>query len=374
MAITTQDFTTLVRNMVTAVQGTASALVDLTVGSVLLAVVQAQAAVTLWLQGLILSLLAITRAATSSGTDLDTWVADFGLTRIAAIAATGQVTFSRFTATSQAVIPVGATIQTGDGTEEFTVTEDTTNSAYSADDSGYIVAAGVASITVPVTASTAGSGGNISAGQLNTLTTAITGVDTVTNAAAYTNGSDAETDAALRTRFISYILGLAKATKTSIGNAISSLATGITYTLVENQQYNGATDYGYFYAVVDDGTGSPTSTFLSNVANAIESVRGFTIRYGVFAPVVVPAAVSMTITTASGYDHATVVGTVATALQTYINSLTLGQSLPYSILAKIAYDASDGVTNVTAVTLNGGTADLSATSKQVLKASTITVA
>ena len=41
MAINTQDFTTLVRNQVTAIQGAASGLVDLTVGSILRAVVEA---------------------------------------------------------------------------------------------------------------------------------------------------------------------------------------------------------------------------------------------------------------------------------------------------------------------------------------------
>src|SRR5574340_54700 len=106
--ITTQDFSTIVRTIVTAIQGGARTLVDLTVGSILRAVVEANAAVVLWLQGLILQLLATTRAATSNGSDLDTWVADCGLTRLPAVAETGQVSVSRFTATQQAVVPRGA--------------------------------------------------------------------------------------------------------------------------------------------------------------------------------------------------------------------------------------------------------------------------
>lgn len=372
--ITTQDFTTLVRNQVTAIQGASRALVDLTVGSILRAVVEANAAVSLWLQGLILQLLAITRAATSSGADLDSWVGDFGLSRLAAVTASGQVTFSRFTPSQQAVVPIGTTIQTGDGTQQFVVTLDTTNTAYSATLGGYVLAAAVASINVPVAASVAGSGGNVSTGQLNTLTQAVPGVDTVSNVAAFTNGVDAESDAALRIRFIAFVASLSKATKGAIGYAITSLKQGVTYTLVENQQYNGTTDYGYFYVVVDDGTGSPGSTFLSNVANAIDAVRGVSIRFGVFAPVVVTANVGMTITTAAGYDHAAVVGLVGTALRSYINALLLGQTLTYSRLAQVAYDASPGVTNVTAVLLNGATADVTATSQQVIKAGTVTVA
>lgn len=372
--ITTQDFTTLVRNQVTAIQGAAKVLVDLTIGSILRAIVEANAAVVLWLQGLILQLLAITRAATSSGADLDSWVGDFGLTRLAAVASSGQVSFARFTPSQQAVVPIGTTIQTGDGAQQFTVTLDTTNPAYSASFGGYVLAAGVGSINVPVAAATAGASGNISAGQLNTLTQALPGVDTVTNAAAFTNGVDAETDAALRIRFIAFVASLSKATKGAVGYAITSLKQGVTYTLIENQQYNGTTDYGYFYVVVDDGTGSPGSTFLSNISNAIEAVRGVGIRFGVFAPVVVTANAGMTITTAAGYDHNAVVALVVAALQTYINALTLGQTLTYSRLAQVAYDASPGVTNVTAVTLNGGTADVAAASKQVIKTGTLTVA
>lgn len=374
MAITTLDFTTLVRNQVTAIQGGARVLVDLTIGSILRAAVEANAAVILWLQGLILQLLAITRAATSSGADLDSWVGDFGLTRLAAVPASGQVSFARFTPSQQAVVPVGTTIQTADGTQQFVVTLDTTNPAYSAALGGYVLVAGVGSINVSVEASTAGGGGNVSAGQLNTLTQAVPGVDTVSNAAAFTNGVDAESDVALRLRFIAFVASLSKATKGSVGYAITSLKQGVIYTLVENQQYNGTADYGYFYVVVDDGTGSPGSTFLSNVANAIDAVRGLSIRFGVFAPVVVTANVGMTITTAPGYDHNAVVALVVAALQSYINALTLGQTLAYSRLAQVAYDASPGVTNVTGVTLNGGNADVSATSQQVIKAGNLMVA
>lgn len=374
MAITTQDFTTLVRNQVTAIQGAARGLVDLTVGSILRAVVEANAAVILWLQGLILQLLATTRAATSSGSDLDSWVADFGLTRLPGVAASGSVAFSRFTATQQAVVPVGATIQTGDGSQQFAVMIDTTNPAYNAGLGGYVLAAGVASISVPVQASSVGAAGNAIIGQINTLTQPIPGVDTVSNAAAFTNGADAETDAALRTRFIAYVASLSKATKAAILYAITSLKQGMVAVLVENQLYGGATQNGYFYAVIDDGTGAPGSTLLSTANNAIDAVRPFTVAFGVFAPVVVTANVGMTITTASGYDHTATALLVKAAVQNYINALSLGQTLTYSRLAQVAYDASPGVTNVTAVTLNSGTSDLPATSQQVIKAGTVTVA
>lgn len=371
--ITTQDFPTLVRNMVTAIQGTASALVDLTVGSILRAATEAWALTVLWLQAMILQVLAITRAATSSGADLDSWVSDFGVTRLAAVAATGQATFARFSSTLQAVVPVGATTQTGDGSQQFVVTLDTTNPDFSAPLGGYVLAAGVGSLNVPVAATLAGAGGNVQIGQINTITQAIPGIDTVTNAAAFTNGADAESDAALRARFIAYIASLSKATKNAIGYAITSMQPGLAYSLTENQQYGGAAQMGYFYAVVDDGTGVPGSTLLASANNAIDAVRPFTVNFGVFAPVLVNAAVVMTCAIASGYDAVATKALVATALKNYINSLALGQTLTFTRLAQVAYDASPGVTNVSSVTLNGGTADLTATNQQVIKWSTVTV-
>ncbi|MEN7527032.1 baseplate J/gp47 family protein [Cupriavidus sp. DL-D2] len=374
MALQTQDFVTLVRNQVTAVQGYAKVLVDLTVGSILRAIVESNAAIVIWLQGLIMQVLAITRAATSSGADLDTWVADFGVTRLAATFATGQVTFSRFTTTQQAVVPVGATVQTGDGSQQYSVTADATNPAYNGTLGGYVMVASVGSVVVPVVALVAGAAGNAIGGAVSTIVGAISGVDTVTNAAGFANGADAEDDAALRTRFIAYVRSLSKATKDAIGYAITSLQQGVTYSLVENETYAGAVQMGYFYAVVDDGSGAPTGTFLSTVYNAIDAVRPFTSSFGVFAPVLVNASVGMTCTIAAGYDAAATKTLVSNAIKSYINSLKLGQTLTYSRLAQIAYDASPGVTNVTGITLNGGTADLAATAKQVIKCLSVTVA
>ena len=370
--ITTKDFSTIVSDMVTAIQGAAAVLVDLTIGSILRAVVEANAAVVLWLQGLILQLLAVTRAATSNTTDLDSWVADYGLTRIAAVAATGAVTFARFTPTLQATIPVGTLVQTADGTQQYQVIADVTQTAYNAGLGAYVIAAGVTSCSATVQALNAAAATNAAAGVISTLVQAISGVDTVTNPLGFTNGADAETDAALRVRFVNYIASLSKATKAAISYAITSIQPGVNFVLTENLTYAGAAQLDYFYVVVDDGSGSPPSSFITAVSNAIDAVRPIASTFGVYAPVVVTANVGMTITTGSGYVHATVATEVQAAIQAYINALPIGQTLPYTQLAAVAYGVG-GVTNVTGVTLNSGTADLTATQQQVIKAGTVTV-
>src|SRR5271168_164150 len=148
-SINSQDFNTLVTNMVTSIQAKATIALNLTVGSVLRAIVEAVAGMGLWLEAQVAYVLTITRAATSNGPDLDSFVNDFGLTRLGAVSAVGIETFSRFSTVGQAVVPVNAPFQSADGTQSFFVTLDTTNAAYSASAGGYVMGATVGSVSVP---------------------------------------------------------------------------------------------------------------------------------------------------------------------------------------------------------------------------------
>ena len=125
MQLSLRSFNALVQSMAAAVEASATQLLDLTVGSTLRAVLEANASIGLWMQWLILQVLRTTRAATSNGADLDSWMADLTLTRLPAVAATGTVTFSRFTPGMSALIPVGALVRTADGTQTFAVSVDT---------------------------------------------------------------------------------------------------------------------------------------------------------------------------------------------------------------------------------------------------------
>lgn len=371
----TKNFETLVREQVTAIQGASNqTLIDVTVGSILRAVVEAYAAVALWLQGLILKVLAVTRAATSTGADLDSWVLDYGLVRLPATAAAGQATFSRFTPATQAVVPVAALIQSADGTQQYAVTLDTANTAYNAGFGGYVMGAGVASITVPISANGAGARGNAAIGGINTLGQAISGVDTVTNLAALTNGAEAESDVALRARFIRYVASLSKATKSAVAYALGSIEAGVTNTLVENENYDGSPHLGYFYVIVDDGSGEPSTTFLARAYAAIDAVRPVGISFNVFAPSTLTANVVLQVAAQPGYDATAIATIVQVEITNYINALSLGVSLSWSRLIQVAYDASPGVGNVSALTINNGAADLTASPKQVIKAANVAVA
>jgi uncharacterized phage protein gp47/JayE len=210
MQLSLQNFSTLVEGMAAAVQGAASSLLDLTTGSVLRAILEANASLALWLQWLVVQVLATTRLATSTGADCDTFGADFGFFRLPAVAAVGQVTFSRFTPTVAAFIPVATAVSTSGNAQSFVVLADPTNPAYSASMGGYNLAAGVASVTVQIAANVAGSAGNVQPGAITVISSALAGIDSVTNAAVLTGGIDAESDAAFKLRFGNYLASLSK--------------------------------------------------------------------------------------------------------------------------------------------------------------------
>jgi uncharacterized phage protein gp47/JayE len=356
MKLSLQNFTTLVQNMAAAVQGSASALLDLTVGSVLRAILEANASLALWMQWLIVQVLATTRLATSTGADCDSFGADFGFLRLQAVAAVGQVTFSRFTPSRVAYIPVGATVAAFDNSQAFSVTSDTTNAAFTG--VGYVLPAGVAAVTVPVIALTPGTVGNVQAGNISVMTSAVAGVDTVQNNLALTGGLDAESDVAFRARFGSYLASLSKATDVAIGAAISGIQQGLTYQITENVDQTGAPQLGHFVVTVDNGTGVPPSWLLSEVHQAVDAVRPIGSSFAVQGPVVTAANVSLTLTTAVGASHQQIVAAAAAAIENYIAGLGIGETLSYTRLAQLAYAASASVSNVSVVLLNGGAVDL----------------
>ncbi|GEP00625.1 baseplate J/gp47 family protein [Methylobacterium haplocladii] len=372
-AIPIRNFVTLVENFAAGVQGRATALVDFSVGAVLRAVAEATADLTLWLESLIVYVLTLTRAATSSGADLDSWVNDFGLTRLGAAPSSGSVVFSRFTATVEALIPVGATVQTEDGSQTFTVVADSTVPSFSLARNGYVVPIGVAQAAVPVKADIPSAASNVLKNTITVITSATPGIDTVINLVAFANGSDAETDEALRVRKTLFFASLAKATNPAIAFAVSSLELGIQYQIVENESRDGSPNPGFIYVVVDDGTGAPGDDLLADVTTAIYAVRASGIIYAVFPPTVRNVRIEMHVEAAFGYLLADVEAAVSKAISTFVNGLGLGAGLTYTRLVQVAYDASPGVKNVTGLTVNGAKEDIAPSPQVTIKAPTIVI-
>jgi uncharacterized phage protein gp47/JayE len=373
MQLSLQNFSTLVQNMAAAVQASANQMLDLTVGSTLRAVLEANASLGLWMQWLILLVLRTTRAATSSGADLDSWMADMTLARLSAVAATGIVTFSRFTPSSSALVPAGSLVRTADGTQTFTVVADTTNAAWSAVSDGYLLAPGIASLDVAVIAQTPGSTGNVQANTISLLASAIPGIDSVNNANPLTNGQDAESDTAFRSRFSNFIASRSRATTLAVGYAVTSIQQGLNYTIQENMDPSGHPLMGSFVVTVDDGSGDPPSSLLTTVQAAVDAVRPIGSIFCVNPPVVANVNVSLTIAVNAATNKPTAQSQVGSAIGTYISSLPIGVGLPLTKVAQLAYSANSGIISVNQILLNNGTGDITASVFGVLKPGMIAV-
>jgi uncharacterized phage protein gp47/JayE len=378
------NFPALVSLGAAAAQKACKKLLNLTTGSVTRSVIEASGSLAMWIQYLIVQIWLGSRLATSTGADVDTYVEDFTLAREPAVASTGIVTLSRPTTGFAALIKpyfnVDGTTNTTDGVQvitvdrvqSFGVTVDTTNTAWNAGLGGYFVATDALSVDVPVMAIVAGSAGNVQAGTISLLTVGVPGIDSVTNAAVFSNGVDAETDDALKERFRSFIATRARATIAAVQEAISSVQQGLTDAIIENTLPTGETRIGFFTVTIDDGSGAPTDALINAVAVAIDQVRPIGSVFSVRAPAVIFANVNMTIDAAAGFSKATLQGNVSSAIQTFINGLGIGQKLSYTRLPALAFGVA-GVSNVSNVLLNSGTADIGGGPTQVVKATSASV-
>jgi len=374
MTLSLRSFAASVSQGVASAQGACASLLNLGVGTPGRALIESVAGTGLWLQFIGIQVLARTRLATSTGTDADSFVNDFGMTRLPGVAATGSVTMTSFTpAGSSAVIIPGALVRTVAGVS-YAVTQDSSLSTWSASQGGYVRPAGTASITVPVQAVVAGGAGNASVGAICLLGSSISGIDTVTNPAALTNGSDGETDAALRARFPAWLAAKATASVSAVQTSVSGVQANITQALMDGEDPSGAARAGYFTVAVDDGSGDPADSLLTSVYEAVESVRACGVGFAVQRPTDVTADVAMTVTVPYGVNISAVQIAIGNAISADITAQGVGAGYAYSRLSYVAFsNAGAAVTSITGVLLNGGQADIPANSTAVVRPGAISI-
>ena len=373
MKLSLRGFGQLIEDMSAALQSSATALVDVSVGSVVRAIFEANASVVLWLQWLILQVLQTTRASTSSGTDLDTWMMDFGLTRLPPAASTGIVTFSRFAANLSAPIPVGSIVKTSDGSLSFAVTENRSLSTWQPASQSYVIPSGVASADLPVTCTTAGAIGDVLAGSINIIAASLPGIDQVINTEALANGIDAEPDQALRDRFQGYLASRSRATLGAVRNAIAGVRQGLGVAIEENTSADGVDQGGAFLVIIDDGTGYPSTDLLSDVASAVDAVRPIGTTFAVVAPKVLTISVSLAADFIPASAAASGTNDIKALVASYLNGLPIGKAASVTRVAQQAYLTNGGLQNITDIRLNGGFVDIAPPAHTVIKAGDIMV-
>ena len=372
MILPLQKFAVLLENMSAGVQAGSAQLIDLSVGSVLRALLEACAAVALWMQWLILQVLLMTRAATSTGADLDSWMADFSLPRLPGTQSQGSLTFRRYTPGAAATILPGAAVSTNDASQAFVVTADPANPAWN-NAGGYTVGPTVISVTLPAQARIAGAGGNVQAGSIGLLTSAIPGIDTVSNQMAFAGGSDPESDAALRARFQLYINTRSLATLEAVAFAVASVRQGLRYVVLENESPSGAAAAGHFWVVVDDGTGVPGASLLGAVTQAVDAVRPIGSTFSVTGPQVVGVAIELAVITSNALTRAAVLVGIQSAISAWVAGLPIAGTLAISKLEALAHGADPSVVSVISASINGAATNVTAPANGVLLATSIGV-
>lgn len=371
MPLTVKDFDTLVSDQVESIQGDVPAF-EFPVGSVNLAIVESNAGIALWMQGISTQVLALSRASSSTGEDLDTWMAQFGFSRNGASAASGTVNLSRFVATNAVYIQAGDIVQTSVGHIQFEVYANTSDPNWVPAQNAYLLNAGDTLISVPVIALVAGSSGNVIAGAIDQAAGFIP-VDTITNPDGFTNGSDSESDSSYRARFVTWINSRSLGTLLAYQSAITDGTPTIFYKIAENINFTGATQLGFVTVVIDDGSGSPPASLITLISNKINTVRALAIQYGVYAVVVLSANITVDLSINPLSSSSEVIQSVKTAIVNYIKTLQIGQTLIFTKLYQVIYDASSEIIEASNLLINGVGTDLVPTFKQRIYSGTITV-
>jgi len=358
MNLPIRSFTSIVRDMSAAITASAGSLIDMSVGSVLRAIIEANAAIVLWVQWLTLLTLQMTRAATSTGADLDSWMADFSLERLPAAAASGTATFSRYAGTTVTYIPLGTVVKTQDGSVSFSVTADITNPSWQPSLNAYCLAIGVMAIELPIIATIAGQFGNVLASTITLLASAVPGVDLVTNQQATNGGTNAESDDAFRARFAAFFAARSRATIDAIGYAISTVGTQLNYVILENVDAQGNTRPGNNLVVVNDGSGQLETSLFNSLSVAIEAVRPIGTTFSIQPPSIIQVQLSFSVQCPPQLSISAVQNLLQTTIENYVNTHTIGSTLSITRISQLVYFTEPQIINISAVLLNGESVDL----------------
>lgn len=365
MTLPVRNFDQITEDQKAAVQ-VAQPAFNLTPGSDVLAILEANSGLALFLQWLIYRVLKTTRLATCVGSDVDSFGADFLFARYPAVPATGQVLITRFTSPNQLIIPLNMVVRTNDNAVSFIVIPDTSNVAYNPNINGYLMDVGVQQLSVLVQAITPGTIGNVQANTITRWSSAI-GIGKITNPAPFVNGADAESDDDYKYRFQLYINTRSRATKLAIENAIINTQVGLTYTIQENVDAAGNTLPGNILIYVDDGTGFPPPFLITTLQSNVDAVRPASVSFSLEPANCVPVNIQMNTSWQAGYNRNNFVGNISTAVINFINSLPVGASLYLTKLYQVIYDAAPQLQDVSALTINGSAADLAIKQNQVAR-------
>lgn len=191
----------------------------------------------------------------------------FGFERRPAVAAFGDVRFQLTApAASNLVIPAGTRVETLTGIAYLTQVEAT-------------IVAGSGSVDVFAQCTQTGTAGNVSASAITVLSSALP-VDQIYNPAAFVTGRDLESDDARHQRFQEYIAALTRATKRSLGYAVSQaerldgsgdvIEYVKSYAILEPFMTDPTEPVGFVRVVISSASGSVSDEMIEMVQRLLD--------------------------------------------------------------------------------------------------------
>ena len=292
---------------------------------------------------------------TASGEDLDRIGALVGCRRKQGSRAVGTLRFYRSTpADRDYLIPKGTRARTPLLADKTYLSFETTQDA--------VLQAGQTYVDVPAQAVDVGSAYNVASEKILIIETPVQGASKVTNPAAFTGGTDPESDEEYRNRIPMYLDALKRATADALKSAVLSVE-GVQDVIVQDGSTPGTVEI----------TVVGTSFDMSEVEAVVEQYKGAGIQATVQAATTTAVDASFDLYVVAGYDSDSVKTAAEQAVTDYLNGLGLGQPAQIAEII-VAVMKVEGVDNVKNVKLNDAADDVVVSATEKIVAGTVTAA
>lgn len=288
-------------------------------------------------------------AGTTYGSFLDLKASEIGITRLTALKAKGQITF---TGTNGTVIPQGSVVYNDEGTRFLT-------------DAQATISGGTATVTI--TAEVGGNKGNVPANSIKN--NQVNGV-TCNNAQPTTGGTDTETDTQLLKRYYVKIQ-----TPATSGNVYHYKQWSLEVVGVGDAKvipiWNGA---GTVKVIIIGEDKKPVNAAkVTEVKNYIENVRPVGVTVTVESAAGLTINVSAKLTLHATAQLAGVTPIINQKIVDYLKKAAFVDSdVKYSRIGTILLD-TEGVLDYSNLTVNGGTSNIVLAANQVPVLGTVTL-
>lgn len=221
---------------------------------------------------------------------------------------------------------------------------------------------------VPIIAVDAGTSGNVAAGTITKIPVTIAGISSVTNAAATTDGYNAETDEALLTRLYFHVRKPITSGNANQYEEWALSVEGVGKAKVK-PLWNGNGTVKVI--IVDADYNQASTTLIKKVADYIENARPIGATVTVVTTNIKGCTVSAAVSIATGYES-DYKDTLQTAIEKYMQEAFLENHVSLARIGKAMLD-SGAITDYDNLQLNGSSKNIMLTEEELPRLNELTV-